>query len=74
MKQKENFKWISFVDSKPKEYQEILVSDGRSVWIDELIYDNEDWYLEEYGTYLGGLVWMPAPEPPELYEIGGKND
>lgn len=37
-----NFKWISFMDSKPKEYQEILVSNGSSVWIDNLIYDNED--------------------------------
>ena len=64
------FEWIPFKGNEdgewdfcPEEDQEILVSDGKSVWIDTFMYDSEGWYLDNCGTDVESLAWMSLPEP-----------
>ena len=44
----------------PETDEEILISDGKDVWIDTLMEDN-GYYLDS-GRELKGLAWMPLPE------------
>lgn len=51
----------------PDAEEEILISDGISVWVDTLMTDVEDdnivYYLDSSNRNLKGLAWMPLPEP-----------
>ncbi len=61
--------WISFTFDEdgmlncplPDEEEEILVSDGKDVWIDTLMEDN-GYYLDS-GREFRGLAWMQLPKP-----------
>lgn len=44
----------------PETDEEILISDGKDVWIDTLMEDNG--YFLDNGRELKGLAWMPLPE------------
>lgn len=46
----------------PDDEQEILISDGDSVWFDTFINDLGECYLDS-NVELIGLAWMPLPEP-----------
>ena len=71
------FKWIPFeLDDEgillcplPDDEEEILVSDGVSVWLDAFMNDDEC-YLDCSNRELIGLAWMPLPEP---YRTKNKN-
>ena len=66
--------WIPFMFDEdgmlncplPDEEEEILISDGTSVWVDTLMTDVEDGntvcYLDNSNCDLRGLAWMPLPE------------
>jgi len=51
----------------PDAEEEILISDGISVWVDTLMTNVEDdnivYYLDSSNRNLKGLAWMPLPEP-----------
>ena len=48
----------------PDDCQDILVSDGRHVWMDVFCNEGEDGcYLESNGNF-DDLWWMPLPKPP----------
>lgn len=52
----------------PNEEQEILISNGRRVWVDTLMYDyydNGEYYFDNYDCDLIGCAWQPLPEPWE---------
>jgi len=48
--------------SVPEDGQEILVSEGKSVWADTFMKDNEC-YLDSGYDIKNGMAWMPLPEP-----------
>lgn len=62
--------WIRFeldedgilVSPIPDDEQEILISDGDSVWFDTFINDLGECYLDS-NVELIGLAWMPLPVP-----------
>lgn len=68
--------WIRFeldedgilVSPIPDDEQEILISDGDSVWFDTFINDLGECYLDS-NVELIGLAWMPLPKP-----YGGNED
>ena len=48
----------------PDDEQEIIVTNGKTVWIDTFMRDGIECYLDS-GDGLGGevIAWMPLPEP-----------
>lgn len=70
-----NAKWIPFTfeydedlgaeiisSPTPEEGQEILISDGKYVWIDTFLSNGEEYYLDSNQDFRG-LAWMPKPDP-----------
>lgn len=58
-----NFDWSYMVENLPEYGEEVLVTDGKSVWIDSF---NEDDYVYLSGTdgeIDGVIAWMPLPNP-----------
>lgn len=48
----------------PEDEQEILVTDGKSVWLDTFMYEGE-FYLDSGSELVSTAVaWMPLPENP----------
>ena len=66
----DSFEWIPFENEEgylyckiPSINQQILVSDGKDVWIDTWIKeDDEELYKLESEIDLDGLAWMPLPK------------
>lgn len=57
--------WVYIMDCKlPDDGQEILVSNGRYVWMDTFCNDADGCYLDG-DSDLEGLWWMEKPEPPK---------
>lgn len=55
--------WDSILDCKlPDDGEEILVSNGKYVWLDTFINDCDGCYLDG-GDDVEGLAWQPLPEP-----------
>lgn len=47
----------------PDDGEEILVSDGRFVWIDTFMGDESSMRYLDSNRDFEGLAWMPLPEP-----------
>lgn len=70
--------WVPFtVDEEgilncelPDEGNEILISGNDDVWKDTFMYDEDGFYLDNWGGDLIGLAWQPLPEPWEGEENG----
>lgn len=59
----EHPEWDYMMDCKlPDDGEEILVSNGKYVWLDTFISDCDGCYLDG-GDDVEGLAWMPLPEP-----------
>lgn len=64
-------KWTPAEEEFPPEQTQVIVTDGNTVWIDELFpYDyEEDGELKEWQWDSGmswiGTAWMPLPELPK---------
>lgn len=62
--------WIPFTFGKdgefnckvPDEDEEVLVSDGKDVWLDVFSHDEHGYFFEWKGDFKG-MAWMPKPEP-----------
>ena len=55
--------WIYMMDcSTPDDEEEILVSDGKHVWVDTF-YNSGDSCELDGGADLEGCAWMPMPKP-----------
>lgn len=55
--------WDSILDCKlPDDGEEILVSNGKYVWLDTFINDCDGCYLDG-GDDVEGLAWQPLPKP-----------
>lgn len=59
--------WEYVVENAPPEDTEILVSNGRYVWVDEFCCDGLYCYLDS-GTGFDGCAWMPFPDPHKVSE------
>lgn len=66
--------WIKFtVDDKtytnpiPSDEDEVLVTDGKEVWLDTFINDGIDgcYFDSGYEIVPDATCWQPLPEPPE---------
>lgn len=54
----------------PEEDQEILVTDGRSVWTDTFCRDGDDCYLDGGYEFVAEVTaWQPKPEPPHFGDV-----
>ena len=68
------FKWIMSENGLPQEGEQVIVTDGKSVWIDE-IYCVEvtdkgpDWQWDSGWDWIG-TAWMPRPALPEWKKEG----
>lgn len=58
-----NFDWSYMVESLPDYGEEVLVTDGKNVWIDS--FDEDDCvYLSGTDNEIDGVsAWMPLPNP-----------
>lgn len=58
-----NFDWSYMVENLPDYREEVLVTDGKNVWIDS--FDEDDCvYLSGTDTEIDGVTaWMPLPNP-----------
>ena len=58
-----NFDWSYMVENLPDYGEEVLVTDGKNVWIDS--FDEDDYvYLSGTDTEIDGVTaWMPLPNP-----------
>lgn len=58
-----NFDWSYMVENLPDYGEEVLVTDGKNVWID--FFDEDDCvYLSGTDTEIDGVTaWMPLPNP-----------
>lgn len=58
-----NFDWSYMVENLPDYGEEVLVTDGKNVWIDS--FDEDDCvYLSGTDTEIDGVTaWMPLPNP-----------
>lgn len=58
-----NFDWSYIVENLPEYGEEVLVTDGKSVWIDS--FDEDDYvYLSGTDSEIDGVTaWMPLPVP-----------
>ena len=58
-----NFDWSYMVENLPDYGEEVLVTDGKNVWIDS--FDEDDCvYLSGTDTEIDGVIaWMPLPNP-----------
>ena len=54
--------WDYIMVNSPYDEQEILVSDGKSVWEDCFFNDGTQCYLDS-NRDMEGLAWMPMPKP-----------
>lgn len=55
--------------SLPEEDEEILVTDGRSVWTDTFCRDGDDCYLDGGHEFVAEVTaWQPKPEPPQIID------
>lgn len=53
----------------PEEDQEILVTDGHSVWTDTFCRDGDDCYLDGGYEFVAEVTaWQPKPEPPKFID------
>lgn len=67
--QKEYPEWCWILDCEtPDDGQEILVSDGRRVWVDCYCNEGDDGVYLDGGCDVLGLWWMPLPDPPKAEE------
>ena len=59
----DNFDWSYMVENLPDYGEEVLVTDGKNVWIDS--FDEDDCvYLSGTDTEIDGVTaWMPLPNP-----------
>ena len=55
--------WI-YVDNRPEDDEEILVSNGKCVWVDVFCNDGDQCYLDS-GHEMEGCWWMPLPPLPK---------
>lgn len=51
-------------DALPEDEQEILVTDGKKVWLDTFLIDGECYLDSGVEIVLDATHWMPLPEPP----------
>lgn len=60
-----NFDWSYMVENLPEYGEEVLVTDGESVWVDS--FDEGDYvYLSgTYGEIDNVTAWLPLPKPYE---------
>ena len=58
-----NFDWSYMVENLPDYGEEVLVTDGKNVWIDS--FDEDDCvYLSGTDTEIDGVIaWMSLPNP-----------
>jgi len=58
-----NFDWSYMVENLPDYGEEVLVTDGKNVWIDS--FDEDDYvYLSGTDDEIDGVTaWMPLPNP-----------
>ena len=65
-----NFDWSYMVENLPEYGEEVLVTDGKSVWIDS--FDEDDYvYLSGTDGEIDGVIaWMPLPKAYKLEEEG----
>ena len=58
-----NFDWSYMVENLPEYGEEVLVTDGKNVWIDS--FDEDDCvYLSSTDSEIDGVsAWMPLPNP-----------
>ena len=66
----DSFEWITFVLEKgefccpiPEVDEEILVTNGKYVWMDTFIEYGDGYALDGSHEFDEGLAWMPLPEP-----------
>lgn len=66
----DSFEWIPFVLEKgefccpiPEVDEEILVTNGKYVWMDTFIEYGDGYALDGSHEFDEGLAWMPLPEP-----------
>lgn len=66
IKRKQLTPWSYVMDCKlPDNKQEVLVSDGQSIWKDTFNKDPEGLSFRYGGTEIERLWWQPLPEPPK---------
>ncbi len=73
--EKEATAWIRAEEELPLEDTDVIVTDGRSVWIDQIYMEDytdegEAMYLWDSGRDWLGTAWMPLPELPEWKKEG----
>jgi hypothetical protein len=58
-----NFDWSYMVENLPEYGEEVLVTNGKSVWVDS--FDEDDYvYLSGTDGEIDGVTaWMPLPNP-----------
>ena len=58
-----NFDWSYMVENLPDYGEEVLVTDGKNVWVDS--FDEDDYvYLSGTDSEIDGVTaWMPLPTP-----------
>lgn len=61
--------WIKIKDGGFDDGQEILITDGKEVWTDTVMFDYEDGvhfcYFDEGSDPESVTHWQPKPEPPK---------
>lgn len=60
----ENPEFCYYLDGRlPDDGEEVLVSNGRSVWVDTFSYDGDGVGFECCGAIEEDMAWMPMPKP-----------
>ena len=57
----DNPEWIYVAENTPPEDEEVLVSNGRWIWLDELCSDGDCVYWDSTNCDLEETAWMPLP-------------
>lgn len=61
--EKECANWSYMVENLPEYGEEVLVTDGKSVWIDSFDEDDHVYLPGTDGEIDGVTAWMPLPNP-----------
>lgn len=59
--------YLTLVGTIPDENQEILITDGKSVFTDTFMADGREFYLDSGWAIIDDIIaWQPLPEPYEV--------
>lgn len=53
--------WDEVAENVPCYDEEVLVSDGKYIWIDTMLYEDGEVWWDNYCSNLEDTAWMPLP-------------